>query len=81
MGVLVISMEGERREFVIPSEGIDRLDVWLTSQNEGFSRARVQGLMKAGMVTVNSVPLPVAVRLVVVPPEVTATTTLPGRIL
>jgi 23S rRNA pseudouridine1911/1915/1917 synthase len=46
-------MEGERREFVVPSEGIDRLDVWLTSQCEGFSRARVQGLMKAGMVTVN----------------------------
>ena len=53
MGVLVISMEGERREFVIPSDGIDRLGVCLTSQNEGFSRARVQGLMKAGMVTVN----------------------------
>ena len=46
-------MEGERREFVIPPEGIDRLDVWLTSLNDGFSRARVQGLMKAGMVTVN----------------------------
>ena len=46
-------MEGERREFVIPPEGIERLDVWLTSQCEGFSRARVQGLMKAGLVTVN----------------------------
>lgn len=46
-------MEGERREFVVPPEGIDRLDVWLTGQCDGFSRARVQGLMKAGLVTVN----------------------------
>ncbi len=46
-------MDGEILSFAIPPEGIDRLDTWLTTQCEGFSRARVQGLLKAGLVTVN----------------------------
>ena len=50
-------MEGDIREFTIPSAGIDRLDTWLTTQCEGFSRARVQGLIKAGLVTLNGAPI------------------------
>ncbi len=46
-------IEPEIRTFHIPPEGVDRLDTWLTTQCEGFSRARVQGLLKAGLVTVN----------------------------
>ncbi len=46
-------MGGEILSFSIPPEGIDRLDTWLTTQCEGFSRARVQGLLKAGRVAVN----------------------------
>lgn len=45
-------LEPDIRTFQIPPEGIDRLDTWLTGLCEGFSRARVQGLMKAGRVTV-----------------------------
>ena len=64
MGVLVSDemgnlegMEGaEVREFTVPAEGIDRLDVWLTGLCEDFSRARVQGLMKAGRVKLNGAP-------------------------
>ena len=46
----------EVREFTVPTEGIDRLDVWITGLCEDFSRARVQGLMKAGRVKLNGVP-------------------------
>ena len=49
-------MDGESRTFTIPPEGIERLDVWLTGQCEDFSRARIQGLMKSGLVAVNGVP-------------------------
>lgn len=40
-------------EFTVPPEGIDRIDTWLAGCAEGFSRSRVQGLIKAGMVTLN----------------------------
>ena len=61
MGILVSgemdNMEGgEVREFTVPAEGIDRLDVWITGHCEDFSRARVQGLMKAGRVRLNGAP-------------------------
>lgn len=46
-------MTGEIKEFIIPGEGIDRLDTWLTVQCDGFSRARVQGLLKCGLVKVD----------------------------
>jgi len=45
--------ENEIRSFVIPSGGIDRLDTWLVGECPGFSRARIQGLMKADRLTVN----------------------------
>lgn len=39
-----------------PPEGIaGRLDVWLAERCDGFSRSRIQGLMKAGRVTVDGV--------------------------
>ena len=47
--------ENEIRSFAVPQEGIDRLDVWLAAQCEDFSRARVQGLLKAGHVSVNGI--------------------------
>lgn len=43
--------------FTLPPDGIDRLDVWLAGQCDGFSRARIQGLMKAGLVTLNGAPV------------------------
>ena len=48
----------EIRTFTIPETGVARLDVWLTEQCPDFSRARVQGLLKAGRVTVNGVVAP-----------------------
>ena len=66
MGVLVREMadadaemddeRGEVLSFTVPETGIDRLDVWLTGPCEGFSRARIQGLMTAGRVKVNGAP-------------------------
>lgn len=55
MGLLVNAMDvpGEIRTFTIPEAGVDRLDVWLAQQCPDFSRARVQGLLRAGCVTVN----------------------------
>ena len=50
-------MEAEIRTFTLPPEGIDRLDTWLTGLCEGFSRARIQGLMKAGLVKLNGTPV------------------------
>ena len=47
------AMEPTTREFTVPPEGIDRIDTWLAGCAEGFSRSRVQGLIKAGMVTLN----------------------------
>ncbi len=48
----------EIRTFTVPEAGIERLDVWLTGQCPDFSRARVQGLLKAGRVTVNGTVTP-----------------------
>ncbi len=48
----------EIRTFTVPEAGIERLDVWLTGQCPDFSRARVQGLLKAGRVTVNGTVVP-----------------------
>ncbi len=64
----------------IPAEGIGRIDVWLATRCEGFSRARIQGLMKAGMVLLDGVPVtrstvkarPGGVVTVQVPPPVPA---------
>jgi len=39
--------------FTVPPEGVDRLDTWLTGLCADCSRARIQGLLKAGRVTVN----------------------------
>ena len=50
-------MDGEIKEFIVPTDGIDRLDTWLTQACEGFSRARIQGLMKAGFVKLNGTPV------------------------
>ena len=50
-------LDGELRTFTLPETNVDRLDTWLTSQCEGFSRARIQGLMKAGHVTLNGAPV------------------------
>lgn len=47
------AMEPTTLEFTVPPEGIDRIDTWLAGCAEGFSRSRVQGLIKAGMVTLN----------------------------
>ncbi len=48
----------EIRTFTVPEAGIERLDAWLAGQCPDFSRARVQGLLKAGRVTVNGTPAP-----------------------
>jgi len=48
-----MEIEDEIKTFTIPPEGIDRIDTWLTTQCEGFSRARIQGLMKAKRVALN----------------------------
>jgi len=39
--------------FTIPESGVDRLDAWLADQMPDFSRARIQGLVKAGRVSLN----------------------------
>ena len=42
------------RSFVVPPEGIgSRLDAWLAAHCEGFSRSRVQGLIRAERMRVN----------------------------
>ena len=50
-------MDDEVLSFVVPPEGVDRLDVWLVSMTAGCSRARIQGLMKAGRLSVNGAPV------------------------
>lgn len=48
--------DGETMNLSVPPGGIaGRLDVWLAEQCDGFSRSRIQGLMKAGRVTVDGV--------------------------
>jgi len=39
--------------FTVPETGVARLDSWLAEAADGFSRARIQGLLKAGRITVN----------------------------
>ncbi|MBO7166728.1 MAG: RluA family pseudouridine synthase [Kiritimatiellae bacterium] len=41
-------------EFIVPEGEIGRLDAWLAAASDGFSRSRVQGLIKAGRMTINS---------------------------
>ncbi len=48
---------GEIFTLRLPPEGVDRLDAWLAAQLEGFSRARIQGLVKAGRVALNGKPV------------------------
>jgi len=46
--------DGETLSFTVPPEGIsERLDKWLASCCEGFSRSRIQGLILAGRMQVN----------------------------
>ena len=40
-------------EFTVPSGDVGRLDAWLATQCEDFSRSRIQGLIKAGRMTIN----------------------------
>ncbi len=49
--------DDEIKTLTLPPEGIDRLDTWLARTCEEFSRARIQGLMKAGRVFLNDVPV------------------------
>jgi len=59
MGLLVSdeSLEDEILSFRVPEEGIARLDVWLVGCCPDFSRARIQGLLKSGRVSLNGVPV------------------------
>ena len=52
---MVVLVEADDiRSFVVPPEGIGaRLDAWLASRCEGFSRSRVQGLIRAERMRVN----------------------------
>ena len=52
--MVVLVETDDIRSFVVPPEGIDtRLDAWLATQCEGFSRSRVQGLIRAERMRVN----------------------------
>ena len=52
--MVVLVDEDEIRSFTVPPEGIGaRLDAWLAGQCEGFSRSRIQGLIRAERVRVN----------------------------
>ncbi len=48
-------MDGEDSimEFTVPSGDTGRLDAWLATQCDGFSRSRIQGLIKAGRMAIN----------------------------
>ena len=52
---MVVLVEADDiRSFVVPPEGIvTRLDAWLAEKCEGFSRSRVQGLIRAERMRVN----------------------------
>ena len=45
--------EGEILSFSVSGSGSGRLDSWLASVADGFSRSRIQGLIKAGFVYLN----------------------------
>jgi 23S rRNA pseudouridine1911/1915/1917 synthase len=49
----VIEEDDSIMEFAVPAGDVGRLDAWLAAQCEGFSRSRIQGLIKAGRMTVN----------------------------
>ena len=52
--MVVLVDEDDIRSFVVPPEGISaRLDAWLAGQCEGFSRSRIQGLIRAERMRVN----------------------------
>lgn len=52
---MVVLVEADDiRSFVVPPEGIGtRLDAWIAGQCDGFSRSRVQGLIRAERMRVN----------------------------
>ncbi len=51
---MVLVEADDIRSFVVPPEGIgSRLDAWLAAHCEGFSRSRVQGLIRAERMRVN----------------------------
>lgn len=72
--------DGEIIRLTVPAEGVERLDVWLAASCAGFSRARIQGLMKIGRVCVDGVAVlrgsqktrPGAAVEIAVPPPVPA---------
>ena len=50
--------EDEIIRVVVPDDGLKgRLDAWLPTVCEGFSRSRIQGLIQAGRVSINNRPL------------------------
>lgn len=51
--------EAEELSFTVPPAGAERLDAWLAGVADGFSRSRIQGLMKAGNVLVDGEPVSV----------------------
>ena len=55
--MVVMDIDTDIRRFVVPEQGIDRLDTWLVQMCEGFSRNRVKGLIDAGFVTLNGEPV------------------------
>jgi len=52
--MVVLVENDDIRSFAVPPEGIGtRLDAWIAGQCDGFSRSRVQGLIRAGRMRVN----------------------------
>ncbi len=49
--------EEDIRKFVVPEDGVDRLDTWLVQMCESFSRNRVKGLIDAGFVRLDGEPV------------------------
>ena len=79
--MVVLVDEDDIRSFVVPPEGISaRLDAWLAMQCEGFSRSRIQGLIRAERMRVNGTVVvrsackvePGAVVTLAIPPPVPA---------
>ena len=77
----VLVENDEILSFVVPPEGIGaRLDAWLAMQCEGFSRSRIQGLIRAERMRVNGTVVvrsackvePGAVVTLAIPPPVPA---------
>ena len=79
--MVVLVEHDEILSFVVPPEGIGaRLDAWLAMQCEGFSRSRIQGLIRAERMRVNGTVVvrsackvePGAVVTLAIPPPVPA---------